>query len=301
MCMLYRSFFNLTFIICYLISLNSGALEKSHGQILIKDFNKDQIIDSLILKTSKMNDIRIDYNFDGKIDYLYHMENNVGYEIYFKNNVGQAIKYFIKFDNGSVEANYKNTGSRFNLEYAKFILDHKMNNEIICTEIVALVQKRDELLKISNYLDLSDLSERMKNHVLDTSCKNQKLSKLISNGINGLFYINSDKSLNTCFTTQLTEKKSQYNENERILIQQAALNLEISQLEWAKNPKENVPFKLTCEPEKDKSSASFKSKKITGKDNIINISAGFLNDLKSEAILRLLELRGPIMLYTLKI
>ena len=86
-----KLFLNLILIFSYVYSLPGITADKKSGQILFKDFNKDLIIDSIILKTQKTYDIRIDSNFDGKIDYLFHKENNIGYEVYYKNNIEQTL------------------------------------------------------------------------------------------------------------------------------------------------------------------------------------------------------------------
>jgi hypothetical protein len=279
-----KLFLNLILIFSYIYSLPGIAADKKEGQILFKDFNKDLVVDSIILKTKKMYDVRIDSNFDGKIDYLLHNENNKGYEVYYKNNSVQTLKFVFDFNNGSVNASYRRNGNKFNLEYSKFIAEHKMNNNDDCTEIVTLAKKRDELLKITKYTEQSDLKTNIKELIVESSCKEQSAYKDILTSLNNLIYSNSDKGLNSCFNNQLTKDKTKYNNIELIQIQKAALNLEISQLEWAQDIKENIPFKISCELEKDNTTASFKSKKITGKNDTINLSIVFLNKLNSEKI-----------------
>lgn len=278
--MLKKLFLNIILIFSYFYSLPGIAAKIEAGHVLFKDFNKDLVVDSIILKTKKMYDVRIDSNFDGKIDYLLHKENNKGYEVYYKNNSVQTLKFVFDFNNGSVNASYRRNGNKLSLEYSKFIAEHKMNN-VDCTEIITLAKKRDELLKITNYIEQSDLRTNIKEHIVESSCKNQDSYKQILTEVNNLIYTNSDNSLNTCLSNQLTKFSSNYNAIELIQIKKTALNLEIAQLEWTQNIKENIPFKITCEPEKDNAKASFKSKKITGKNNSINLSIDFLNNLKT--------------------
>lgn len=162
------------------------------------------------------------------------------------------------------------------------MVEHKMNNDDDCTEIVTLEKKRDDLLKVTNYIEHSDLKANIKEHIFDPSCKKQSAYKDVLTSLSSLMYTNSDKGLNSCFNKQLTDDKNNYSETELIQIKKTALNLEIAQLEWAQDIKENIPFKVTCESERDNAEASFRTKKITGKYDTINLSTEFLSKMNSE-------------------